>query len=191
MKIFMKVFSYYWIIIPAIIGIVLFTTPLWLEWLLMSSARQFRKEQHQSTSLVDYAIPYNLKIRDIYVSDLTNMVMLEPIGTEGEITYKPNTLNDAILLLDSLKGKKTHLQISLTLNSKKDTLNQQEKIQLQQRVIALVGIDNIKKANYVKMYIFKATDYIIQMDSIYYLKVDDDYLVQLGLIVFNNGRLIE
>lgn len=179
MKILKK---HYWVIIPIILAIVLFTTPIWLEWLWMYSDKKFIKEQRQNTSLVDYSTPFHLKTRKIIVSDLSKMIQEEPFGTSGEVVYHPKNLKETEYLLDSLKGMKIDLTVELTLNSKVDSLNQQEKIQLRQKAIELVGFENISKATHVKFVVFKETDYTIKKELKYPLKIDDEYAVLLDLI---------
>lgn len=178
-----KIFSYYWIIIPAIVGIILFTTPLWLEQLLLYSDREFANKQRQDTSLVDYSIPNNLKVRKIYVSDLTGTnqketTPIEPIETNKVTSYHPDDTIATSLLLDSLNGREIILSIELSLNAKGDTLTLQEKKVLRQNAISLIGMENIMKATHAKIFIYKETNYTIQKDMKYSL-ADDDYIVLL------------
>lgn len=173
--------KYYWLIIPIIVGIILFSMPWWYAKLLLDDT-SFRNKQLENTSLVDYSTPFHLKTRRLIVSDLSKMIQEEPFGTSGEVVYHPKNLKETEYLLDSLKGMKIDLTVELTLNSKVDSLNQQEKIKLRQKAIELVGFENISKATHVKFEVFKETDYTIKKELKYPLKIDDEYAVLLDLI---------
>ncbi len=181
--------------IPIIIGIILFTMPWWYFFLIFNSNKNFEKEtkkQHQNTSLVDYSIPYNLKIRYIKVFDLgmkENPSGLDTLPGKGNISYHPNNLDEAVRLLDALKDRKIQLYIELTLNTLKDTLNQQAKMQLRQKTIDLIEYQDIKKATGVEILVFKETDYTIQQEIEYPIGKDDEYAVLLTRIEVKNGKI--
>lgn len=197
MKILKRIIGYYWIIIPIIIGIFLFSMPLWYTYLMFNSDSNFKeeiKEHHQNTSLVDYSISNNLKVRHIRVYDLglkDSVLGLHITSESGNISYLPDNINEAKKLLDILQNRKTGIEIELTLNSQKDTLEPQEKIQLRQNAIDLIGHQNIQKATFAEALIFKETNYIIQTDIKYPIKKDDEYAVLLGWITFKDGKLID
>lgn len=167
MGIIKKIVSYYWIIIPSIIGIILFSMPWWYTNLLFNNddINESIAENKANVSLVDYSIPFNLKVRgfsiwEVVYENTEDSIANIPSRTGTYRNYTDNIIR-ANFLIDSLKGKKIDLTIEMTLNLPKDSLSQQEKAKLEQMSMNLIGLEIIKKVTKCSIYIFKETNYTI------------------------------
>ena len=190
--------GYYWIIIPALIGIILFSMPWWYVKLFVApfydGVNESIKEHKSNTSLVDYTNPFNLKIRQISIWDITDVNEEESeditLNNPGAHNYLTDNLTRFYFLLDSLKDRKTDITIELTLNTPKDTLNQQEQVRLRQGSFNLIELDSIQNVAYCRFYILKETDFTIQYSKEYTLSPTNERVVLLGQITVKKGKIM-